>query len=490
MRYTSLSVLFAAAECAPFAKVGGLGDVIGSLPQALAREGARVSVILPKYAFLSRLLKFSKIKRAVSIEYNGKQEMVEVYTAEIPHTGVIYYFIDHPILATNEIYASAKRLPKPRGAYSRPQTDVVRFTFFSKAVVEAIEQLPLPCDVLHCHDWHTGYIPTFVDSLSVTHRYPNTPTIFTIHNLANQGIAMREIAARLGLHPDETPSLLEDYYDHDKHSLNAMKLGVLSSSLVTTVSPTYAQEVMTLEHGAGLALYLTRRKKHLYGILNGIDTNYYNPATDKHIFTTYTQKNVLKGKAANKQKLQKLLKLPKKNVPVYGLVSRLVPQKGLDILLQTLPEFFKNNIQVAILGAGEKILETALRKLARRYPKNMSVTIHFDIPTAQRIYAASDFFLMPSLFEPCGLGQMIAMRYGAIPIVRATGGLKDTVRDYYTGIVFTQYTETALLGALNRSLALYANKDAWYTVVARAMKQDFSWERSAREYIRLYKKIA
>jgi starch synthase len=286
-----------------------------------------------------------------------------------------------------------------------------------------------------------------------------------------------------------TPAMLEEYEDLDDEHLNVMKLGILTADLVTTVSTTYAKEILTPEYGAGLESFLSRRKKHLSGIINGIDTKLFNPATDKLIAKKYSLKNWKQSKAANKRALQKSLKLPQGTVPIYGLVSRLVTQKGLDILAQSLELFLKQDIQVIILGTGEKQLELKLLELAKRFPKKLHITIGFDLKQAQQIYAGSDFFLMPSRFEPCGLGQLIAMRYGTIPLVRATGGLKDTVHHMKTGIVFTEYSNIALSKALMQSYALYSDSKKYSVMVQRDIRQDFSWNSSAKKYLQLYSKL-
>lgn len=475
----------AAAECTPFAKVGGLGDVVGSLPQALARLGITTSVIIPKYGSIDEK-KYHLRKRAgaVLFEYNKTKHRVIVYTARILGSLVQYYFLDHPFFKSKAIYTDAKRSPR-----TKRNKDVERFTFFSHAVVEAIHQLHLPVDILHCHDWHTALIPTFVDELAVTKSYPFTPTIYTIHNLPNQGIAPRSFLRTAGMKPSDTPSLLEDYYDLDDNHLNLMKLGILAADKVTTVSPTYAREILSTEYGSGLESFLARRKRDLTGIVNGIDMDFFDPSKDKLLPHRYGRNSVRTGKQANKINLQKKLGLSKSTEPLYGIVSRLVPQKGFDLLLQTVPSLLSTGAQLAILGTGSPFIESGFKKLARQFPRQCAARIGFDERLAHQIYAGSDFFLMPSRYEPCGLGQMIAMRYGTVPIVRATGGLADTVMNGKTGFVFKPYTAQALTNALMHSAQLYQNKKAWYTMVTRCVRQDFSWDASAKKYIELYKKL-
>lgn len=474
----------AAAECAPFAKVGGLGDVVGSLPQALASLDVAVSVIIPKYGSIDeKKYRLQKRNGAVTFLYGKKNHRCSVYSARTPGSSVRYYFLDHPFFKSKAIYTDARSLR------TKHNKDIERFTFFSHAVVEAIHQLRLPVDILHCHDWHTGLVPTFVDELAVTKSYPFTPTIYTIHNLPNQGITPRSFLPTTGLKPSDTPSLLEDYYDLDDNHLNLMKLGILAADKVTTVSPTYAKEVLTTEYGSGLESFLARRKRDLTGIVNGIDTGFFDPAKDTSLPYRYARSSVRAGKQKNKTSLQKKLGLSKSAEPLYGVVSRLVPQKGFDLLLQAAPTLLAGGAQIAVLGTGNPFIESGFKKLARQFPRQCAARIEFDEQLAHQLYAGSDFFLMPSRYEPCGLGQMIAMRYGTVPVVRATGGLADTVANGKTGFVFKPYTVTALTATLTHSARLYRNKKAWYTMVARCMQQDFSWDASAKEYIELYKKL-
>ncbi len=477
-----LSIVFTAAECAPFAKVGGLGDVIGSLPQALAERGCTVTVIIPLYGSIDRtryrLTKFG----ALTFEHNKRTERCVVWRAQLRGNPVTYLFIEHPLFKAKEIYRAGSVVT------SGIDPDIDKFGFYSKAAVEAIQQLPVAADIIHCHDWHAGLVPTFVDQLAVTKNYPFTKTVYTIHNLGNQGITPRSEIRRLTLALSE-PAVLEDYYDLDEEKLNLMKIGILTADRISTVSETYAKEILTPEYGGGLESFLSRRKKDLSGIVNGIDTKLFDPAKDAFLIKRYSLKTWKQGKQKNKQAVQRSLGLPRSGAPLYGLVSRLVAQKGLDILVQSLETFLRNDVQVAILGTGEKKLELQLVELAKRFPEKLHATIGFDLRQAQQIYAGSDVFLMPSRFEPCGLGQLIAMRYGTLPLVRATGGLQDTVQHLRTGIVFSEYSAQKLSTALEQSLALYGKPKSWYTMVERCMKQDFSWASSAKKYIALYRRL-
>ena len=479
----------AAAECAPFVKVGGLGDVIGSLPQAVAERGVEVSVILPCYGSISqKRFRLTKVD-SFSVIHGGRLERCTLLSARLPGNPVQYFFVGHRFFKPHEIYLH-KRHYKNKKTYTRSTVDVDRFALFSQAVAKAACSGAIPTDVLHCHDWHTALVPTFVDQLSVEKNYPNIPTVYTIHNLANQGIVRRSFIRQIDMRPDEEPALMEDYYDMDNEQLNFMKLGVLSANSITTVSPTYAREIRTPEYGAGLAKFLERRKRDVRGIVNGIDTDLFDPKRDPAIARRYTAQTVQTAKPINKDALQKTLGLSRaKDVPVYGLVSRLVPQKGLDITEVALKKFLQHEVQVIFLGTGNPGIERRLTALAKKFPDRVSATIGFDLTLAQKIYAGADFFLMPSLFEPCGLGQMIAMRYGTVPVVRATGGLKDTVANGTTGLVFSPYTGAAFLGALERSRKLYADKKSWYSIVTRCMREDFSWTASATRYKQLYRTL-
>ena len=478
----TLSIIMSAAECTPFAKVGGLADVIGSLPQALASTGVAVTVILPRYGSINKKKFGLKKIGSVLIPTNRKKERITVYEGTLRHNAVRYLFIDHRYFTSKEVYVPNKGKTKP---------DIERFSFFSQAVVETISTLKLPCDILHCHDWHTALIPSILDNQGIVLDRPFIPTILTIHNLVSQGTTNRAFIKRLGFKKNVPLPVLEDFYDLDGEQLNFMKIGILSADPVTTVSPHYSMEIMGSEFGAGLETFLTRRKKDLSGIINGIDSKDFNPAIDAHLISRYTVPSVQKGKKRNKDALLTSLKLSPTTGPLIGVVTRLVAQKGLDIAITALDSLLaQNDARIIILGTGDPVIEQACRKLATRYPTKVAALIRFDETLARRIYAANDLFLMPSYFEPCGLGQMIAMRYGTIPLVRDVGGLHDTVIDNKTGFVFNDYTAAALSKALDRALTLYTDKKAWYTMVNRCMQQDFSWAASASKYKKLYDELA
>ena len=486
-----LKVLMAGAELAPFAKVGGLGDVMGALPKALARNNVDVKVMLPFYGHIDkRKHKVKLVEKNISIEIDNEVDSFDLYKTTLPGSRVPLFLVKHPIFDFKKVYIGSKNVVKMSGKRKEIK-DIQRFAFFAKAIARTIEKKKWELDVVHAHDWHLALLPTFIDEYSLRHpHFRNIKTLFTIHNLAMQGITGLDIVDYGGLHNKMTPALMEDYYDKDGQVIDLMKVGILSADFVNTVSPNYAKEILTKEYGERLEKYLLRRQKHLFGIINGISSKAFNPKTDKAIAKQYTAKTITAGKAANKEALQAELKLPvDAKIPIFGMVSRLVKQKGVDILAPALKKFLKNDAQVVILGTGQAKYEQELKALTHGANKKLKVKIMFDADLARRIYAGSDFFLMPSAFEPCGLGQMISMRYGTIPLVRKTGGLKDTVIHNKTGVVFSDYTQAAMLKNLNQALNLYKNKTKFNKIRISCLRQDFSWEKSAKEYLKLYNKL-
>ncbi len=480
-------VLFCAAEASPLAKVGGLADVVGSLPKALVKIGLDVRLILPYYAVIKGKYKTKLVKKDLPISLDGQQQRFDLYQTTLPNSKVPVYLVKHKFFDYPEIYFGTKKISLNKRLIS----DVERYTFFSKAVVEVMKALNWQIDIVHCHDWHTALVPTFIDEYSVKYSsFPNTKTLLTIHNLANQGLSHLDILDYAGLHHDLTPAVMEDYYDQDGQILDLMKIGILSADHINTVSPSYAKEILTKQYGEHLEKYLLRRHKNLSGIVNGLDVDFFDPNKDKLIYQKYNYKNFGIGKKVNKQKLQKALGLDtNQHVPLFGLVTRLFKQKGLDILLPAIEELLKKSkFQLVVLGSGQAEYEKALKNLQSKYPKTVAVKIGFDARLAQKIYAASDFFLMPSFFEPCGLGQMIAMRYGSIPIVRATGGLKDTVTSQ-SGLVFKKYSQSELERMMKKALRLYSAPKILNGMVKHDMQLDFSWKKSALAYQKLYKKL-
>ncbi|WP_308221595.1 glycogen synthase GlgA [Fuchsiella alkaliacetigena] len=471
-----MKVLFLASEVAPFIKTGGLADVAGSLPQALADLGVDIRVAMPQYSQiddnylvdLEHLLHF-RTKVAWRNNYVGVNKL--------DNNGVTTYFIDNiNYFDRDNIYDDWDRH--------------IQYTYFCRAVLEMLPKLDFKPDIIHCNDWQTGPISLMLkDNYQQYDFYQDIKTVFTIHNLKYQG--------------QFAPEALEDVLCLDsahwesgvlKHegAVNYMKMGINMSDLVSTVSRTYAREIQTAEYGEGLDYALRMNADDLYGIINGIDYQQYDPATDELIAANYSAENI-SAKYENKKRLQEEMGLAVKDeVPVISLISRLVEQKGLDLLLEVADELLQRDIQLVILGTGEKYYENALRDLGSRYPERLAVNIKYDTQLARKIYAGSDIFLMPSKFEPCGLSQLLSLRYGTIPVVRETGGLKDTITPYNeftdegNGFSFSNYNAGDMLYTIERALDFYHQNGTWEKLVKRAMKSDYSWESSARKYQQLY----
>lgn len=475
-----MQIVFASAECAPFVKTGGLGDVAGSLPAALVRAGAEVIVMVPKYAtikdeYKAQMEHFSDFY--VSLGWRNEYCGLE----KLEHDGVTYMFVD------NERYFARDY---PYGFFD----DGERFAFFSKAITESLQHLPadFECDILHCNDWQTALAPVFLrEFYQGLPLYDRVKTVFSIHNVAFQGqfsdTVMEDI---LGVaHIPAAATQLRC----DACSINYMLGALHYADAITTVSPTYASEIQTPEFGEGLDGVLRERSYALQGILNGIDVAAFDPATDKRIAANYTVDD-RSGKAVCKAKLQEELGLEvRDDRPLMAMVTRLTRQKGMDLVMYALDRILSGGVQVAVLGTGDRDYEDGLRYFQDKYPGTMAARIEFDPALSQRMYAAADMFLMPSKFEPCGLSQIIAMRYGTLPIVRETGGLKDTVIPYNeftgegTGFSFTNFNGDEMGDAVFRAARLFwDNREAWNQLVTQAMSQDFSWTRSADKYLDLY----
>lgn len=473
-----MKVLFAVSECGPFAKSGGLADVAGSLPKELKSLGTDVRVILPKYGSIADDFKadMEKINEfTVPVGWRNQYCGIE----ELIYQGVTYYFVD------NEYYF------KREGFYGY-YDDGERFAYFNRAVLEALEHLDFYPDVLHCHDWHTAMIP-FLLRMEYYKRkgYGLIRTVFTIHNLQFQGIFPREtLGDLLGLdwgafHPEH----LEFF-----GCINFMKGALVAADEITTVSPTYKEEIQTSVYGEKLDGLLKTREEDLVGILNGIDEKFYNPADDSLIYKTYTV-NTLENKVINKSEVQKYFGLPQNpNTPLMVMITRLTKQKGLDLVKCVLRDILHEDIQMVVLGTGDYGYEEYLRQAANSYPDKLKVHIGFSEGLAHKLYAAADLFLMPSLFEPCGLGQLIAMKYGAVPIVRETGGLNDTVQSWNeltkegNGFSFKNFNAHDMLYTIRRALRFY-HDPAWETIVQKAMEKDNSWAQSAFKYNQLYAEL-
>ena len=473
-----LRVLMVSAEFDPFAKTGGLADVLASLPKALARRGLEVRVAIPRYGSvdLTGVSRRPGIAR-FDLPFNGRQEPVRLDAVEVDGFEVV--------LIDNEHYVTARP-----GIYGYPD-DGHRFTFFARAALETARVLDWRPDVIHCHDWHTGLIPNWLRTTDRhTPEFAGTASVFTIHNLEYQGHFDSSVLETSGLAPDgliphpTRPGLSNVFV--------FMARGILFADKINTVSPRYAREILTPDFGHDLDPLLRDREPDLHGILNGIDTEAYNPATDPHLASHYALE-AIQRRAPNKAALQQAVGLPvQPDVPLLGMVTRLAEHKGMDLLLASLPHMLDRGAQLVVLGIGEPRYEEALRELALAHPDQVAAAIRFDNPLASQIYAGSDIFLMPSRHEPCGLGQLIAMRYGSVPVVRATGGLADTVEDVNpatdtgVGFVFRRYDAIDFFGAVARALELYRIPDAWTPIIQRGMARDSSWDTSAAAYERLY----
>ena len=471
-----MKVLYAASEALPFIASGGLGDVAGSLPQALRKRLIGCRVVMPLYDNIKQELKDTmKFITNISVPVAWRRQYCGIFEARAG--GVIYYLLD------NQYYFKRDSL---YGFYD----DAERFAFFSRAILEIIPYIDFKPDIIHCNDWQTALTPVYYSTMYANQPgYENIKTVFTIHNIQYQGVYGEELLDNVVGINHAHKNILE--YDG---TVNLMKGAIETANAVTTVSPSYAKEILDPWYSHGLDTILKERSFKLRGILNGIDVINYDPETDKDIFKNYSADNV-RGKYVNKRELQKLLGLPEKSdTPVMGMVSRLVSHKGLDLCKAVLDELLSTtDIQLVVLGSGDYQYEEFFRGLAERYPDKVGLCLGFIPDLARKIYAGSDMFLMPSKSEPCGLSQMVALRYGSIPIVRETGGLRDSVSDSGdgegNGFVFSSYNAHDMLHAIKRAVAGYQDKKGWPILVKRAMESDNSWGKSANEYIRMYKEV-
>lgn len=474
-----MKVLFAASECVPFFKSGGLGDVVGSLPKALKDLGIDVRVVLPKYHTLEDRFRYMLRQKAVlNVKVGWRNQYCGVEELELD--GVHFYFID------NEYYFKRESL------YGYLD-DAERFIFFSRAVLQALPYMDFRPDIIHLNDWQTAIIATF---LNAHHErdffYTGMKTVLTIHNLRYQGTFQKEVLT-------DMLDLGWEYFDNDKlehdGGISLLKGGIVSSDALTTVSPSYAQEIQDPFYGEGFDGLLRAMRSKLTGIINGIDYTEWNPAADPHIFTTYDG-NTLDKKLENKLRLQESLGLKKDpSIPVISMVSRLVSQKGLDLVAHVFDEILEKNVQFVVLGTGESKYEDRFLEKARKRPFQVSANIRFDNVLAHQVYAGSDYVLMPSMFEPCGLTQLIALRYGTVPIVRITGGLRDTVQAYDettgkgNGFNFLTYNAHDMLDAVGRALGVYNREPHWTQLRQNAISDDHSWGSSAKAYKELYESL-
>ncbi len=473
-----LKVILASSEVAPFAKTGGLADVAGSLPGALKKLGIDIRVVMPKYKSISG--EFADRMEPVAhfyVNITWRCQYCDVFKLE--HEGITYYFID------NDYYF------KRDGIYGYFD-EAERFIYFCRAFIEMLPIIDFKPDVIHCNDWQTGIVGILLDSdYKEREFYKDVKTLFTIHNIKYQGIFPKEIM-------DDLLGLSWEYFHLNSieynDCVNFMKAGIAYSDIVNTVSRTYAEEIKHDFFSGGLSGIINSRSSDVFGIINGIDCNKCNPETESRIFANYSVKN-LKGKQINKKMLQEHLGLPvREDVPVIGMISRLVDLKGFDLIDCVLLDLLEEDIQIVVLGTGEYRYENMFKWAAEVYPHKVSANIKFDETLSHRVYAGSDIFLMPSLSEPCGLSQMFSMRYGTVPVVRETGGLNDTVQPFNeftregTGFAFKNYNAHDMLFTVKRAIQFYHDKPVWELLVKRVMKQDFSWNRPAKEYLRLYKK--
>ncbi len=470
-----MKILYAASEAYPFAASGGLADVAGSLPKAIRGKMQACRVVMPLYSDIKPELR-AQMKYVTNLTVFLSWRALYCGVFEANYNGVVYYFLD------NEYYFKRSGL---YGYYD----DGERFAFFSKAVLEMLHYIDYTPDIIHCNDWQTALVPVY---LNVFYRgekkFRDIKTVLTIHNIQYQGkYGMEMVQDVLGL-PQSAAPIVE--YDGD---VNYMKGGIDQCNMVTTVSKTYAQEILDPWFSHGLDRILKARQFKLTGILNGIDVEGYDPQSDPNIVAPFSAKDPSK-KAENKRALQEEMGLPQqKDVMVLGIVSRLVDHKGMDLVKYIGDELLREPIQLVVLGSGEYIFESFFEEMKRRYPDKVGYTKGFIPPLARRIYAGADTFLMPSKSEPCGLAQMVALRYGTIPIVRATGGLKDSIQDLGgedgNGFTFQSYNAHDMLGAVKRALQLYGDKKAWQKAVVGGMNCDFSWKKSAGEYVAMYRRI-
>lgn len=458
-----MKIVMCASEVVPFAKTGGLADVAGALPLALEKEKQEVIVIMPGYKGTQNL-KFKTQNSKEDISYAVIGDNIKVYFVE------------------NERYFSRDALYGDKsGDY---KDNLERFSYYSRKALQLLKEINFKPDIIHVHDWQASLVPVYLKTLYRNDDfYRDTRTVLTIHNIGYQGLFPKEEFPKLGL--DWSLFNIEGMEFYDK--INLLKGGMVFADMINTVSPTYSNEIQTKEFGFGLEGILSKRRDCLFGILNGLDYSIWNPQTDKFIARQFSLSD-LKHKAENKQDLQKICKLPvEKDIPLFGIVSRLAEQKGFDIFAEGLKEICKMNLQLVILGTGDLKYHLLLEEAVRNYPRVISLNLKFDDPLAHKIYAGSDIFLMPSKYEPCGLGQLISLKYGTIPLVFKTGGLADTVTQD-NGFVFDKYTKVDLLDTLKKAIREFQNKNSWVRLMQRAMSGDFSWEESARQYIKLYGK--
>ena len=475
-----MKILYASGEVVPFAKTGGLADVAGALPKSLSKLGHEVVVVMPKYKMVDEK-KFSleKVYENLPVRIADRTELADIYRSKLPKSNVAIYFI------ANQKYFDREGLYQDKGIDYPDNCE--RFSFFCRAVMEFIPKTTFFPDIVHCNDWQTALILAYVKKM---YNWPRVAKVYSIHNMGYHGLFPKEQIFLTGFGWEMFTSETLEFWGN----LALTKAGFVFADIINTVSETYAQEIQKEEFGYGLAGLLKSRHQDVFGIINGLDYELWNPETDPQIVKNYGVRSI-PLKYENKLALQRQNGLPeKKDIPLIGMITRLADQKGFDILAGAMDEIMHLKCQMVILGTGEPKYHELLMNLKKKHPKHIGVNLGFDAALAQMIYAGSDLFLMPSHYEPCGLGQLISYKYGTIPIVRKTGGLADTVQNIYPrtgkgdGFVFEEYTSAALLDAVKRAIETYKNKKAWMSLVEKVMCYDYSWDASARKYLDLYKK--
>lgn len=460
-----MKIVMCASEIVPFAKTGGLADVVGALPQALEIASQEVIIVTPAYKAIQSHFwqdKIQRFKEDISYSVIGKDIKV--------------YFIE------NDKYFNRDGLYGDKsGDYN---DNLERFSYYCKRTLKLLKEINFKPDIIHVHDWQASLIPVYLKTIFTNDNfYKNIRSILTIHNIGYQGIFPKEEFPKIGLDRNLFSMDYLEFYG----KINILKGGIVFSDLITTVSPTYSKEIQTKKFGSGLEGVLHKCRSSVFGILNGLDYSVWSPEIDKFIVKNYSAKSI-QDKYKNKEELQKICKLPIENdLPLFGMVSRLAEQKGFDILAESIEKICKMDLQLVILGTGDLKYHILLEDMAKKYPKVISLHLRFDDPLAHKIYAGSDIFLMPSRYEPCGLGQMISLRYGTIPLVFKTGGLADTVTPD-NGFVFDRYTKEDLIRTIKKTINAYGNKKNWLELLLRAMQYNFSWEGSAKKYLELYAK--
>jgi starch synthase len=479
-----LKILFASSEVTPFAKTGGLADVSGSLPQALETLGHQLVLVMPLYRSVKEgKQNIKQVEKSLSVPFRGQNLNTQAFVAKIGKDIPVYFIQREEFFDRSGLYGTSQ------GDYfDNPE----RFIFFSRSVLELSRWLGFQPDIIHCHDWQTSLIPVYLKNIYIKNpSFQKAQTVFTIHNLAYQGVFSKEIMPVSGL-PSELFSVKGlEYYG----KMNFMKGGIVFSDVITTVSQKYAQEIQTPEYGYGLEGVLKDRSQDIFGILNGVDYTSWNPKTDPHIASPFDRAD-FSGKKKCKQELIEIFKLKGSDeFPVIGMVSRLADQKGFDILAEAMESLMKLDLYLIILGTGDAKYEKQFTALGKKHLNRLAVKIAFDNELAHKIEAGSDMFLMPSKYEPCGLNQMYSLKYGTIPVVRATGGLEDTIKEFNpesqkgNGFKFKTYYSSDLVKAVKRAIYIYKNKLLWTKLMANAMNEDFSWGKSAQKYEGIYEKV-